>query len=379
MLFHSSIRKELGRSFGATLVVLATVVMTILLIRVLAQASRGSVNPSDVLLVMGYTLLSQLATILALSLFISIVATLSRMYRDSEMAIWFSSGRGLAAFLSPIFRFSWPVLAVIATLSLVAWPWANIQIQDIKAQYEQRGDIDRVAPGQFQESANGNRVFFIDKDSADSKSASNVFITARDHGRDVVTSARRGHLQTIGPDRFLILNDGQRVESGTDTRRSVSSAEAPTGLKISQFGEYGSRVAAAPLGGAEETPTRALSTLALTRNPSLQNQGELGWRFGLAVAGINFIIWALALSSVNPRAGRSMNLVFSLFAFVVYYNLLNLGQSWVMGEKISLGTYLLVLHGGFLALGLLLLQIRHSQWSWRSLLPARESRRVASA
>ncbi len=32
---------------------------------------------------------------------------------------------------------------------------------------------------------------------------------------------------------------------------------------------------------------------------------------------------------MNPRAGRSGNLVFALFAFVVYFNLLNLGQSWI--------------------------------------------------
>ncbi len=74
-----------------------------------------------------------------------------------------------------------------------------------------------------------------------------------------------------------------------------------------------------------------------------------------------------------------MSLVFSLFAFVVYYNLLNLGQSWVVGQKITLGTYLFALHGGVLALGLLVLRIRHIQWSWRSLLPERASRRGAPA
>jgi len=48
MLFDSSIRKELARSFGATLVVLVTVVMTMLLIRTVGLASRGSVDPADV-------------------------------------------------------------------------------------------------------------------------------------------------------------------------------------------------------------------------------------------------------------------------------------------------------------------------------------------
>nr|MBP6853610.1 LptF/LptG family permease [Rhodoferax sp.] len=95
MLFHSSIRKEMARSFGATVVVLATIVMTMLLIRTLSLAQRGSVNPTEVAIVLGYTVLGHALTILTLSLFIAIVGTLSRMYRDSEMVIWFCAGQGL--------------------------------------------------------------------------------------------------------------------------------------------------------------------------------------------------------------------------------------------------------------------------------------------
>lgn len=366
MLFHSSIRKELGRSFGATLVVLATVVMTIMLIRVLGQASRGSVNPSDVLMVMGYTVLSQLSTILALSLFVSIVGTLSRMYRDSEMAIWLSAGRGLGSFLAPLLRFSWPILAVIAVLALLVWPWANTQIQDMKDRYERRGDIDRVAPGQFQESARGNRVFFIDKDTPDSQSASNVFITASERGREVVTSARSGRLETIKDDRFVVLSDGQRLESTV----------GQPGLKISEFKEYGTRIGTAALSVQDETPVKSRSTLQLLREPTLVHQAELAWRIGLAFAGFNFVVMALAVSTVNPRAGRSGNLVFALFAFVVYYNFLNLGQSWIMSGRIGAAPYLLLLHGGVLAACGLLLAKRHHQWSVRRMIGGRS--RVAA-
>jgi len=118
MLFDSSLRKELARGFGATLVVLITVVMTMMLIRTLGQAARGSVAPADVMLVMGFTVLGQLPTILCLSLFIAIVGTLSRMYRDSEMAVWFASGQSLAAFLPPLLRFAAPSLLGIAVLAL---------------------------------------------------------------------------------------------------------------------------------------------------------------------------------------------------------------------------------------------------------------------
>lgn len=380
MLFHSSIRKELARSFGATLVVLGTIVMTIMLIRTLGQASRGSVSPSDVMMVLGYTLLGQLPILLALSLFIASVGTLSRMYRESEMVIWFASGRGLGSLLAPLFRFAWPVLLGVTVLSFFVWPWANQQIQDMKERFERRGDIDRIAPGQFQESASGNRVFFIDKETPDPRVGNNLFIVASEHGKEAVTSARSARLETIGEDRFLMLEQGQRLES---TRLPAGQPRGPNGeaggTKISEFREYGTRVGASEFGAPEAVPPKSRTTLDLLLEPTPLHLGELGWRLGLSLAALNFVVIAIAISSVNPRASRSGNLVFALFAFVVYYNLLNLGQSWVAGGRVHLGAFVLGLHGGTLALALLWLLKRHHGWSVRALLRPARIRREAQA
>ena len=366
MLFHSSVRKELARSFGATLVVLVTIVMTMTLIRTLSLASRGSVNPREVLMVMGYTVLGYLPPILTLCLFISIVGTLSRMYRDSEMVIWFAAGRGLSAFLPPLFRFAWPILLVVTGMALVVWPWSNQQTQDLKDRYGKRGDLERVAPGQFQESASGNRVFFLDKDTPDNKSGKNIFISSNERGKETVTSARSGHIASIDGGQFLVLANGQQLE----TTRGVQ-------LKISEFDEYASRIGPNELGSTDAAPARTRSTLALWREPTPAHLGELVWRLGLALAALNLVVIALTVSSVNPRAGRSGNLVFALFAFVVYYNLLNLGQSWVANSRASFGSFLLGLHGGVLLIGLLWLAKQHNNWSlrprWRRRDPAADT------
>ena len=368
MLFHSSIRKELARSFGASLVVLVTIVMTMSLIRTLSQASRGSVNPQEVLMIMGYSVLGYLPPILTLCLFIAIVGTLSRMYRDSEMVIWFAAGRGLFSFLAPLFRFAWPVLAVIALLALVIWPWANQQTQDMKERYGKRGDLERVAPGQFQESASGNRVFFLDKDTLDNKSGKNIFISTSEHGKETVTSARSGRIVAMGQDQFLQLNNGQRLESSLTT----------PGLKVSEFEELGNRVGGSDIVTQDKVPAKALATWTLLQEPTAPNRGELAWRIGLALAALNFVVIAVAVSSVNPRAGRSGNLVFALFAFVVYYNLLNLGQSWIADGRTSLTGFMLGLHGGALLAGSLWLAKQHNSWSIRSR-PRRRSLRQEPA
>ena len=366
MLFHSTVRKELARSFGASLVVLVTIVMTMTLIRTLSLASRGSVNPEEVMMVMGYTVLGYLPTILTLSLFISIVGTLSRMYRDSEMVIWFSAGRGLSSLVRPLFGFSWPVLLVIALLALVIWPWANQQTQELKDRYGRRGDLERVAPGQFQESASGRRVFFLDKDTPDNKSGRNIFISTVERDRETVTSARTGRVETIGDEQFLLLSNGQRLETSLKGE----------GLRISEFEQHGTRVRENNLLGGDESPAKARSTLSLIVNPTPVNQGELAWRLGLALAGINFVLLAVTVSSVNPRVGRSGNLVFALFAFVVYFNLLNLGQNWISRERAGFFAFLLIVHGGTFAAASLWLAKQHNNWAVSPLL--RRLRRPAA-
>ncbi len=358
MLFHSSIRTELARSFGATLIVLITVVMTMMLIRTLGQASRGGFDPSDVMMVMGYTVLGHLPTILTMSLFISIVATLSRMFRDSEMVIWFTSGRGLASLVGPLFRFAWPILLAVLVLALLVWPWSNRQIQDMKDHFETRGDIERVEPGQFQESAAGDRVFFVEKDAVLGKSGSNVFIATSQHGKDTVTSASTGRIESSNDNRFLMLSNGQRLEHTPDGGD----------LKLSEFEEYGIKVGASDFTARESVPSKSRSTAELLREPSRANLGEFSWRLGLALAAFNLVLVAIAVSNVNPRMGRSSNFVFALFAFVVYYNLINVGQNWIAAEQIGVLYYLVILHGSALALGSLWIAKRHNSWSlrWRS-------------
>ena len=226
MLFDSTVRRELSRGFGATLVVILTIVLTNYLIRTVGLAANGAIAPQDVVLLLGYLALQLLPTVLALSLFIAIVVALGRMYRDSEMVIWFASGVGLSRFVRPVLRMSWPVLLVVALLVLFVWPWGNRSSLELRERYQQRSDLSRVTPGVFQTSSDGRRVFFVERESTDGVNARNVFILANQEQGESVTSARTGRLESEGEQRFLVLQRGQRND--VDFRRgerAISSFE----------------------------------------------------------------------------------------------------------------------------------------------------------
>jgi lipopolysaccharide export system permease protein len=345
MLFDTTLRRELARVFGAALVVILTIVLTMMLIRTLGLAAGGTVAPQDVVLLLGYTALGHLPTMLSLSLFIAVVAALGRMYRDSEMAIWFASGLPLTRFVRPVLRTGWPVLLVVALLVLFVWPWGNRQTTDLSTRYQQRSDLSRVAPGVFQTSRDGKRVFFIDRDSPEAINARNVFILSSDGTRESVTSARGGRLENTDGERWLVLEQGQRNE-----------ADSANGDKVlSRFDSYRVLAGERAVKRAEEQPPRAMRTIDLLRRPTLRGQGELVWRLGLLFGAANLLLLAIGLSATNPRRASNWNLLFALLAFVVYYNLINLSKAGVAGGRIGMGPVLLGLHGGAFVLAIALL------------------------
>ena len=355
MVFDYTVRRELARSFGATLVVILTIVLTMLLIRTVGQAAKGQVAPQDVVLMLGYIALGNLPTMLALSLFVAIVVTLGRMYRDSEMVIWFASGVGLTRFVRPVLRTTWPVLLVIALLMLFVWPWGNRNGAELRERYAQRGDLSRVAPGVFQQSSDGKRVFFIERDGADATQARNVFILSNVNEIESVTAASRGRLETQGEDRVLVLERGQRndvdLKSGDKAQASFEDYRVIVGEKAARL--------------AATQPPRSMHTIDLVRDPSERHQAELAWRIGLTLGAANLLLLGVGLAATPPRRASNWNLLFALLGFVVYYNLINLSQAWIASGKVGMGAALAVLHGGTFAAALLLILWRDHATVWR--------------
>ena len=353
MLLDSSLRREMARQFGASFTVLFSVVLTLLLIRILGQATEGLANPRDLFLLIGLACLSYMQFILGLALFIAVLMSFSRMHRDSEMVIWSGAGATPGQFFRSALRFSAPVLTVIALLTLVAWPWANRQDGALRQRFEQRSDLSRAAPGQFRRSASGSRVFFIGK-GADAKGlAHDIFIRDLSDGHETITLARAATLGDRDGSRYLLMSDGHRY----------SHTPGKSDYQITGFREMGVRIAALSNPAAQvlpgaarlaNTPSREIDTLtlALSRNPVWL--GELSWRIGVPVSSLLLVLMAVPLAATNPRAGRALQLVVAVLVYMVYLNFLNATQHWIEAGTLHLGSGLLLLHGSALLVLLLL-------------------------
>ncbi len=343
MLFDSTVRKELARSFAATLMVLLTIFMTNLVIRTLGLAANGAVAAQDVVFIFTLLALQTLPTILSLSLFAGVIITLGRMYRESEMAIWFSSGVGLARFIRPVLMTSWPVIVLVAILMLFVWPWSYSQYNDLRQRFEQRADVLRASPGQFQSSGDGHRVFFVEKAaSAAGGGGRNVFIMNDAPTRESVAVSQSGKIENIGEDRILSLDSGH-MEQTDKTSGEHTHVE---------FKNY-RVIAGTSTGAGNSAPSpRAVDTADLLLGGGPAYMGELTWRLGLVFGAFNLLFMGISLSASNPRRASNWGLLFAALAFVIYYNLLNLTQAWVGSGRVNIVVALVGLHGLAFGLGL---------------------------
>ncbi len=324
MIFQRAIRRELLNTVGAVFTALFTVVITIMLIRILGDAAAGKVASRDVAVLLGFASLGYLPVIISLTAFISVLLVVARSYQDSEMVVWFASGLSLARWISPVLRVGIPLVIITALLSLWLTPWANRAYVEYKERFRNREDVARVSPGKFQESAGGDKIFFVEGLADDATHVENVFV--RQAGsRDSVVVAREGSIRfDANGDKLLELARGRRYDGAPDS----------TDLRTIEFQRY--RVVIAP--SAQELrdnkAAKSQPTLALLAEPTNANQAELLWRFGIPLTCLLQMLLAIPLGFVNPRRGRTLNLMIALLLAVAYNNMTGILQANVAGGRL---------------------------------------------
>jgi lipopolysaccharide export system permease protein len=324
MIFHRALQRELAASAGATFTVLFTVLVTWTLISILGKAAGGKVASSDVVALIAFAMLNYLPTILTLTSFISVLAVVTRSYRDSEMVVWFASGLSLTRWIRPVLTFGLPLVILTATLSLFVTPWAKMKSTEFVDRFEKREDLKKVSPGQFKESSSSNRVFFVEGVAGEETVVKNVFVNTVEDNLNTVVVAREGVIEPDGKGgQFLVLKNGRRYQ-GTPGQADFQSME---------FERYSMRVATkGPVSGGE-LPVDALSTRTLIEAPDRVRLGELLYRIGAPITCLLLLLLAIPLGFVNPRAGSAANLILALLIFITYLNLVKMSQASVARGK----------------------------------------------
>lgn len=336
------------KSLSVELIGTATAIFLILVGIIVAQRSgwlvsrvaKGVLPVDSIGTLLGFTMVKFLPLILSLTIFLAVLLTLTRWHRDSEMAIWFSAGLSIYKWIKPTMHFALPIVLMTLLLSLFVMPWAVQKVEIYKAQLESRDEFSTVSPGTFRESNNGEKVYFIEGLDKLGYEVKNVFMQSKQHNKNVVLFASKGQRETAeNGDNFLVLSKGRHYKIEPDN----------TSVSTTEFERYAIRIETKEA-SPKKDKIQAKSTLALIKSTSPSAKAELQWRLAIPISALILSLLAIPLSFVDPRAGRSLNMMFAIFIYVIYSNLLSVCQAWVTQGKLPTSIGLWPAHLGFLLL-----------------------------
>ncbi|MFM8557900.1 MAG: LPS export ABC transporter permease LptF [Betaproteobacteria bacterium] len=320
MLFKTALRRDLSNLAGVVFATLFTVMVTTSLIRWLGRAANGLTDTASVLPMIAFGAINLLPVLLVLTVYVSVLMALTRAYRDSEMVIWFSSGRSLLDWILPVLGFVTPVAVLVALVAFVGGPWATRQSNEYQARFSQREDISRVSAGQFRESASAGRVFYVESLNDNNTEVRNVFVSQLDAQRELIVVSQKGQIEVMpNGDRYLVLEKGRRYDGEPGS----------SSLRLMEFERYGLLLEGRADVSGSGASARTRGLLDLLADPSRTNLAELNWRLSLPISAFLMALLAIPLSAVNPRLGRSVNLILALLIYVVYNNMLSVVSAWI--------------------------------------------------
>jgi lipopolysaccharide export system permease protein len=334
MIFERAARREFAQAAAGISVVLLAILTSIQLIRLLKDAAGGRIAPEGVLALLGFAAVKFLPMLLTLTLFVAVLLALSRMYRDSEMVVWLSSGLPLTAWVRPVMRFALPIVLAVGVLSLLLSPWANQAQSNFQAALSARSELSSVSPGAFKEVRKGRQVYFIERMDGETGKIGNVFVASIQDGKLGVVMSDSGGQQTMeNGDRFLVLEHGRRyeVEPGS------------TAFRVMEFERYLVRTEDAEVRQSGLSPRRT-STIDLLRHGGNDMLAELLWRIAMPASAVVLALLAIPLSYVNPRAGRSANMLIAIILYAIYSNFISIAQAWVSSGVLHFGVGLFLPH-----------------------------------
>ncbi len=359
--------REVLSGFAAATAVLLLVLVGGSLADLLAKVARG-VIPADLLFTLiGLRAVGALTILLPLAALLGVLIAYGRLWRESEMAVLLASGLGVRGLLRPLALFVLVLMFVLALLSLWLAPAAERQEQRLRQEASRSLFVAGLEPGRFVELPGRSGVVHVGEMSADGTRFARMFIETERQDADETTTridvitATHGSLyhDADGVGRYIALEDGFRVEGelGKDD------------FRLMRFARNDIKLPDSPEDASESARKRAVTTrelIAARDDPALR--AELHWRLAAPLSALLLVLLALPLSRSNPREPRHARLLLALLAWLVYYDALLLGRTWIAQGRLAPGFGLWWVYLPVLGLGLWLL------WRWQHLPAPRSAR-----
>tara|TARA_Y100001949_G_scaffold164305_1_gene159007 strand:- start:33 stop:1202 length:1170 start_codon:yes stop_codon:yes gene_type:complete len=345
------ILRNLVTLFLAIIFILGLVVFGNQFVLMVQESIERGIPIQELMPLVSFNMIRDVPLILTLSLFLAIVITISRLYKNSEAIVMNSLGLGdkhFIVFIQPLVVVSF---LIIFFLTIYAVPWAKQQKNIMEEETRNASEFSFITEGEFEQFKQGEIVFYTSKsktlDTVGAQNMEEIFIYASDNGKPVIVLASEA-IKYIDPQSnsiYLRLKDGVRYQ-GIPSNKNKN---------ILNFDLYDLEIVSGELqkSVAIYSKIEGKSTLELLKQGGVLANAELQWRISQPITVLILSVIGVFLGKASPRSGKGINLLIGVVIFMTYYNTLLAAKSAIELGQINSILGLWVVH--FLVILLLIL------------------------
>ncbi len=183
---------------------------------------------------------------------------------------------------------------------------------------EKTSEITGISPGRFQESGDGRRVIYVEKNNEEEELVENIFVHSRGKdGQQTLLTAKSAYqyIEEGTGDTLIMLNNGYRY-AGTPGQ---------TRFRATRYEKHWIRAVEGEQGNVRlEYETKP--TMTLLESDNLFDKAELHWRLAMMISPVLFTLLGLPLGRLRQREGRYGRIMVGVLIYLIYFKLLRVGQ-----------------------------------------------------
>lgn len=317
--------REAGGAWLAVTFVLLAIMLSTRFARFLAEAAAGELPRELLFQVALLSSLQYLVILIPVSLMLAIMLSLGRLYRDSEVAAMMGCGVGLGALYRPFVLLGCGLAMLTAALSFQIGPWAGRTADYLVKNAARLIQFNPFEEGRFKSVMKGRAVFYTERMSADGATLEAVVAQVEENDGVSFVTARGGTQSTdpVSGERSVSLVDGYRY-------RGVPGQAA---YDVMRFASFSTRIAP-PEFIYISAKRKLMPTAQLLQSADARDKAELAWRVSAPISVLIITLLAVPLAYIAPRKGRYGKIVVGIGAYLLYSQLLGVGEAWIAKGKV---------------------------------------------
>ena len=365
MIIERYLCREVLRTCAAVLAVLVLVYGADRLTRYLSDAAVGLVAPDLVLQILALKLAEKLPVLLPLALYLAVLLSLGRLYRDSEIVAFGAGGVGLWRLSRGVF---WVVAGFSlagAVLSLFISPSMAAMRGALIGEARQQAENHLFVPGRFKAFGGGDQMIYMEAMDPGSGRMSDVLVRVRKPHRQyvLVSGAAYQEVRPGGGARYMVLENGHRY----------AGLPGDAMFSVTRFERHAVRIETGP----KETfgsGRNALPTMALLDSGEPRDFAEFQRRISTPFSILLLGMLAVPLARTSPREGRYGRLFVAVVVYFIYANAISIVENLVEREVVPGFVGPWPVHAA-MALAVIALLVNQTTGGWRLRARVRTRRR----